>query len=253
MSEDQEEQGFESLKDQFKNQEKELELPKFIDGNRVQDLRERKTKTVDEINRIMKGIPKGRKAGDKIVFSTSTTAPEQTRKVGEHWTDAEGREWIQHKGWRERVPKINRKELEALGALVPWSCPKCSKPMSHWLDKKMWPIHKMCYDCVAEIETEMQIKGTYKDYENQRIMANIRSWYNEVVNSIDDYVKSFHGDYVNSFGDVEKWGGGITDEQIRDRLNKDLSELRESFEREFGEPLLLEKGNADGTVDKQST
>lgn len=241
-----EEQGFESLRDQFQDQDKELELPKFIDANRVEGLRERKKKTVDEINRIMKGIPKGETVKEKQIFvMPGESEPTVIRKVGERWTDNDGRDWIQHDGWKEKVPKIEDRSF-----ILPWACPRCKKSLKHWLDQKMWRLYKICHDCVAEKETEMQINGTWKDYEKGKMMANVRSWYNEVVNSIDDYVESFFGDYINSFGDVEEWKGGLTRESIKERLEKDLEELRESFENEFGEPLLLENGDGILDVDK---
>jgi len=48
---------------------------------------------------------------------------------------------------------------------LPLACPKCSKAMkSTMLNKKMWPIHKMCFDCVIEMETELKRLGQFDEY-----------------------------------------------------------------------------------------
>jgi hypothetical protein len=234
-------ESFSSLKEQFEDQRKELELPSYVDKNKVEDLRERRNKTIEEVNRMMKGIPKGQDT-KKIIFSMYIPEKEPDRKIGDKWVDKDGKEWERTEFGVTAIPKIDRAELIREGYLMPDWCPRCKNPMKHWLDRKMWPIHNMCFNCVTEMETDLRAKGQYQEYERQKVMANVRSFYNDVMDSRDDIVKTFRGSYVNSFGDVEKWDN-VKESELYATIDSDLKNLADEFEKTFGESLIVENNN----------
>ena len=55
-------------------------------------------------------------------------------------------------------------------------CPKCKQIMNKRLDKKMWPIHNMCFDCVIKMESELRREGKYKVYEQKKIEENMKAY-----------------------------------------------------------------------------
>ena len=130
------------------------------------------------------------------------------RKVGERWTDANGDEWEQRQGFRNKNPRQGEMlvELRKLFEL-PDTCPDCGNPMGSRLDKKMYPIHKKCFDCVVVMETKMRYNGTYEDYARNKIKANVLAWLKDTDNEVIAFKKSLENqiEYVNGDGSVEKW------------------------------------------------
>ena len=217
----------------------ELPTPSGFNEEKIADLKERKQKVMQQIDKVIGG---GKIKGTaKPIFFSFYTSPEKVkREVGEHWIDEDGKEWEQRNGYSVSIPKIDRVELEKEGVLMPRFCPKCNKPLTRQLDQKMWRHNGFCMDCTAEWETEMQVNGTYKDYERSRIMANVRAFYHDVMNGLEDYINSFDATYVNEFGDVEKWDK-INKPMLKSLILNDLKLLAQNFEKDFGEPL--EKGD----------
>lgn len=213
----------------------ELPVPSGIDTEKVADLKEQKTKVMQQIEKVIGG-GKIKSSGKKMFFSFNTSAEKVKREVGDTWVDSDGKEWVQRNGYIISIPKIDHEELENEGLLMPRFCPKCGKPLQRGLDKKMWSLNGFCMDCTAEWETKMHIDGTYKEYERKRIMSNIRAFYNDVVNGLDDYVNSMNATYVNEFGDIEHWDK-VNVPMVRSLILNDLKLLKESFEKEFHEPL----------------
>jgi len=217
----------------------ELPMPKGFDTEKITDLKEQKRKVFEKIDDVLKG-GKVKKKAAKMFFSFYTSPEKKNREIGETWTDEDGKEWVQRNGYSISVPTIDRAELEAEGFLMPTHCPKCGKSMTRGLDKKMWKFNGFCMDCTAEYETKLQIEGRYEMYERKRIMANIRAFYYDVMNGLENYVNSMDASYVNEFGDVERWDK-VNKPMLRSMILNDLKLLKENFEKDFGEPL--EKDN----------
>ena len=54
---------------------------------------------------------------------------------------------------KETISKLDKIKKEVF---MPLSCPKCSNVMKNRLDKPNYKIHKMCFDCVINIESELK-------------------------------------------------------------------------------------------------
>ena len=213
----------------------EIPMPKGFNEEKIADLKEKKHKVMQQIDKVISGGKIKGKA--KPIFFSLYTPPEKVdRKVGEKWIDEDGKEWEQRNGFAVSIPKIDRDELAKAGVFLPRACPKCNKPLMRELDKKMWRYNGFCMDCTAEWETQMHIDGTYKEYERNKIMANVRAFYHDVMDGLEDYVNSVDATYVNEFGDVEKWDK-INKPMLKSMILSDLKLLAENFEKDFGEPL----------------
>ena len=221
-------------------QDLEIPIPAGFDVGKIEDLKERREKTIKKINEIMKGSNIVKKT-PSFVFSFYTPKKEEERKVGDRWEE-DGYEWEQRNGYKIRLPKIDREDIGGLD--MPTFCPVCkTKRLKHWLDIKMWKVNGRCMDCTAAMENEMILNGTYKEYERQRIMANIRSFYYDVKTGLEDYINSLDATYVNAEGEIERWDK-VNKPMIRSMILNDLRLLAESFAENFGEPLENKDGMA---------
>jgi len=77
--------------------------------------------------------------GDKV---------EPTRKVGDKWTDSDGYEWIQHKGYKEKVSRIKRGIAD--------KCNDCKSFCFHKRDKQSYNSFGRCYYCQIDFEAKLK-------------------------------------------------------------------------------------------------
>jgi hypothetical protein len=109
---------------------------------------------------------------------------------------------------------------------MPLLCPKCSKPMNHPLDKKMFGIHQTCLRCVQEMESELKMQGKYEEYEQNMIRNNAKYFVENVSSGLDQFLDDLINDsYVTEDGTIQNWVGNGIDrieikQQILEKLNK---------------------------------
>lgn len=131
----------------------------------------------------------------------------QKRDVGERWTDDNGVVWEQRKGYR--VQGADRAErMEDLNSYLTGvsNCPECNVEMSNRNDKKYYNIHKMCMECSVQKETEMRANGTWKEYERQKLIANVSAWLRDAEVEKEVLKRQLsNNSYVNGDGTLEKW------------------------------------------------
>ena len=71
---------------------------------------------------------------------------EQKRKIGERWTDSDGKEWIQHKGYRKSVSK-----LPDVG-IFRYQCKECKKNCVERRDIDTFKRMDRCFVCQINFE-----------------------------------------------------------------------------------------------------
>jgi hypothetical protein len=111
---------------------------------------------------------------------------------------------------------------------LPLVCPKCSKHMKNYeLNRKMYSIHKMCFDCVIEFETKLKVEGTYKEYERNLINKGLDVYIKELEDfMLELALNSNEESFITEAGDIEKWSGGNIDKQT---IINDLAEYINSL------------------------
>jgi len=206
---------------------------KLLNEEKVENIRENRDRVMKKIGDIISGKAVKKKA-KPVVFSMYVPPQEAKHTIGEKWTDADGYEWEQYDGYRMRLPRIDVEDMK--GYRMPYACPRCQKPFNYHLDKKMWWIHRLCFDCVQDFETELRATGKYKEYERQKIMANMRAYYVDVMNGLSDYINSFDTTIIDGNGEIEKWDRADK-ALIKSMVLEDLSKFRESFKQNFNEQL----------------
>jgi hypothetical protein len=96
-------------------------------------------------------------------------------------------------------------------ARTPWFCPECDKVMKKRLDDKMYRLYSHCFDCQLKIENKMRIDGTYDEWEEKKVTANIVSWIKEQKESIEEFKKQKSPEFLQQVRpdgysvDKEKW------------------------------------------------
>ena len=79
------------------------------------------------------------------------------REVGDKWTDSEGVEWEQMKGYRS---KINKLPSVGLGD----TCSDCEKLIVKQWDKDVYKWNKRCYYCQINFEVDLKATGKWKEW-----------------------------------------------------------------------------------------
>lgn len=145
-------------------------------------------------------------------------------KEGDTWEEG-GKQWTIKNGIKQTVTKFDK--LKQL-VVMPINCPKCSQPMKiHDLNKKMWSLHKMCFDCVVDMEAEIKRTGKWEEYEKQLMNANKNSMVDAFEEAINNFLNSKNESYVTEQGDVESWGGGKINEEEIKNIKEYIKKLRE--------------------------
>ena len=108
----------------------------------------------------------------------------------------------------------------------------CTCAGVHPLDKKMQTIHKMCFDCVIEMEHELRKAGTYDEYEHKKIHENAMAWLATAEQDVallkDTYTQA--SKFVTSGnGEIEHWSAKMTPEEFNETIQKQFDIFKENF------------------------
>jgi len=91
---------------------------------------------------------------------------------------------------------------------LPLTCPCCKKSMkSDELNKKMYSIHKMCLDCVVEMEAKLKIEGKFDEYQKNIVNSNKNASLEDFEKALESWLEE-KDTYVSEQGDIENWSGG---------------------------------------------
>jgi hypothetical protein len=147
-------------------------------------------------------------------------------KEGDVW-DENGKQWTIKNGIKQTVTRFDKLK-ESIH--LPLTCPNCNKAMrGDRLNKKMWPIHKMCFDCVILMETKLKITGQYEEYARGLVTGGVKAHIKDLEDvmlelALNDNNESF----VTEAGDVEKWAGkGVDKQKITTELQEYIQKLKE--------------------------
>jgi len=158
--------------------------------------------------------------GDKTVTQAGYTKEIIEHKEGDIWEE-NGKQWTIKNGLKQNITRLDniKKSL-----IIPLTCPNCTKPMKNdTLNKKMWPIHKMCFDCVITMETKLKREGKFEEYERNMTRRGIETYIKELEEALLELSLSTTEDesIVTESGDIEHWVGGNIDKQ---KILQDLQE-----------------------------
>ena len=168
--------------------------------------------------------------GDKTVTQAGYTKETVEHKEGDVWEE-NGKQWTIKNNLKQNITRLDniKKSL-----IIPLTCPNCSKPMKNdTLNKKMWPIHKMCFDCVITMETKLKREGKFEEYERNMTRKGIETYIKELEEALLELSLSTTEDesIVTESGDIEHWVGGNIDKQkILQDLQEHIQKLKDIVE-----------------------
>ena len=144
---------------------------------------------------------------------------------GDIWEE-NGKTWTISNGIKQTVTKH-----DALKAMVefPLTCPECGKPMkNHTINRKMYSIHKMCSDCVVEMETKLRIEGKFEEYEKNLLNANKNTSAYDAEQMFEDFINNPIQTYITEDGVIENWVGGDISPELIKIVKDNIKRLRET-------------------------
>lgn len=149
------------------------------------------------------------------------------REIGDKWEEYDENGniiciWEQKDGYRLKTRPITeimaqvRNDLQAFPNCLH---DKCKTKKKTALDYKFRALFGRCANCQFEVERDMKLNGTYKDYEKQRMLNNAKAFFENHDSELNDVVKyvSEGGDYVNSDGTIEHWQGST---EVADKMKE---------------------------------
>ena len=184
----------------------------------------KKLKNVKAVKEMIAGTHKSQ---TKTTIGFGETKTVVKREVGERWTDDNGNVWEQRKGYKVKLGKLSkiRDELAKF--------PNCKKGCNSYLnpnrnDMKMRAIHGMCFDCVIEMEHEHRVNGTYKEYEKNKMLANMKSWFKQAEIEKEALKAGLKAKFVNEDGSFEEWNG-MSWNEMEEKIENEFRIFKENY------------------------
>ena len=184
----------------------------------------KKLKNVKAVKEMIAGTHKSQ---TKTTIGFGETKTVVKREVGERWTDDNGNVWEQRKGYKVKLGKLSKLRDELA------KFPNCKKGCESYLnpnrnDMKMRAIHGMCFDCVIEMEHEHRVNGTYKEYEKNKMLANMKSWFKQAEIEKEALKAGLKAKFVNEDGSFEEWNGMSWDE-MEEKIENEFRIFKENY------------------------
>jgi hypothetical protein len=160
--------------------------------------------------------------GDRTQVLGGWEATVEEHKEGDTWEE-NGKKWTIKNGIKQSITKLDKfKHLVSL----PLTCPSCKKPMkANELNKKMYSIHKVCLNCVVDMESKLKLEGKYEQYEKNILNMNKNASLEEFEQALDSWLEE-KDTFVTEQGDIESWQGGD-----KTKIYKELKEKIQEFRK----------------------
>lgn len=160
----------------------------------------------------------------KTITQVGYSKSNEDHVEGDIWEE-NGKQWTIKNGIKQTVTRFD--ELKR-SVNLPLVCPNCKKFMSiSHANKKMWSIHKMCLNCVIDMEAELKKQGLYQEYQRSMTINGVKEHIKELEDALLDL--SLNGgdeQFVTEAGDIEIWKGN---DEVRQRIIQELQEYIEKL------------------------
>ena len=183
--------------------------------------KEFKRKDVERMRNLIKG-----KVGESSEIQVGFTTKKEDHKEGEIWKEG-GKKWTIKNGLKQTATKLDEAKKEAI---LPLFCPSCKSLMKKRNDTKMYNIHKMCFDCVIDMEGKLKIEGKYEEYERNAVANNAEDYVEHLETYLMEALNTSNKQYVSEKGEVERWKGGIDKEKLTKEIKESIVEFKEGIE-----------------------
>ena len=186
----------------------ETQLNKEFSKRDVQRMRNILTKNTADKTRIQAGYEK-----EKLIYSE-----------GDVWEE-NGKTWTIRNGLKQTITKHDKlREM----VNMPLSCPSCNKSMKPTkLNKKMWVIHKKCFDCIIEYETYLKGTGQHEEYQKNLMNSNKDSFVQDYEQAVEAFLNEGGDTFMSEAGDIENWSKAKLNPEVIKALKDNIKQLKE--------------------------
>ena len=173
------------------------------------------------------------------------------RKVGEKWTDENGKSWEQTEGGRIEFSELGDIMAETrayLDKLNSCKSDDCKTIKLGRVDKKLVSKTGYCLHCLTKKEAQIKLDGLWEAYEDYKIFNNMIAYGKDVVSQFQQAYSDAKQEYemVQEDGTIEKWS-----------MERDVNELKAEiltnitgFEEEIQHAIKLRNEAWDKLKDK---
>jgi hypothetical protein len=177
----------------------------------------------------------GREDNNQRVFGYEGEVVKK-HKVGETWTDKDGKEWEQKDGYIVSVSKFDDIR-NYLNEITTCSNKNCKTIQYASADKKLIAKTGKCLYCTQKEEQVLRDDGTWPFYEDYKISKNKLSVVLELQQKYEEAYKDISNQMqmVNEDGTIQNWTWDIDIEKVKEDIKKDMEGATEAVS------LLLER------------
>ena len=125
-------------------------------------------------------------------------------------------------GIKQNITKLDKAKK---AHVVPLLCPKCKKIMKNRNDKPFYNIHKMCFDCVIDFESNLKQQGKWEDYQINIKNGEIDKQIEDFKAYIKDRLEESNDGFVSENGEVEKWVGKVNKDKVEEYTQQAITYL----------------------------
>lgn len=142
------------------------------------------------------------------------------RKVGEKWTDENGKSWEQHAGGKVQTSELGDIMADArayLDKLNTCKSDNCKTIKVGRVDKKLISKTGYCLHCLTIREAQIKLDGLWEAYEDYKIYSNMIAHGNDIVAQFKQAYRDAKQTYevVQEDGKIETWS-----------MERDVDELK---------------------------
>jgi hypothetical protein len=142
------------------------------------------------------------------------------RKVGEKWTDDDGKSWEQLEAGKVQTSELGDIMADArayLDKLNTCKSDNCKTIKIGRVDKKLISKTGYCLHCLTIKESQIKVDGLWEAYENYKIFSNMIAHGNDIVAQFKQAYRDAKQTYevVQEDGKIETWN-----------MERDVEELK---------------------------
>ena len=149
--------------------------------------------------------------GENPFFQSGYVPKVKRRKNGEKWTDSKGNNWKKING---AVVSVN-KQMDLIRESLKQVCSVCGQRMDFSgdkLDHKVFPKTGKCFDCLQTDEMIYRVNGTWKEYEELKLLKYKLGMLHDFKQKIEEAVEFLENDtgkmdLIMPTGELMTWTG----------------------------------------------
>jgi hypothetical protein len=158
------------------------------------------------------------------------------RKVGEKWTDGDGKSWEQLEAGKVQTSELGDIMADArayLDKLNTCKSDNCKTIKIGRVDKKLISKTGYCLHCLTLRESQIKVDGLWEAYEDYKIFSNMIAYGTDIVAQFQQAYNDAKQTYevVQEDGTIEKWSMERDVTELKAEILTDITKFEEEIEQ----------------------